>query len=114
MARARFDDDASTRVESPTRRVPDGGENAQVADRMVENCIGTYSLPVGVATNFKIDGAQYVVPFAVEEASVVAAASNAAKRCLARGGFVSEMDAPVMIGQVEIRGCPHPHEVDLG
>ncbi|KAK7235704.1 hydroxymethylglutaryl-coenzyme A reductase [Aureococcus anophagefferens] len=58
-----------------------------VADRMIENVIGTYSLPVGVATNFVIDGRHYLIPFVLEEASVVAAASNMAKRCLKKGGF---------------------------
>ncbi|KAH8070149.1 hydroxymethylglutaryl-coenzyme A reductase [Aureococcus anophagefferens] len=79
-----------------------------VADRMIENVIGTYSLPVGVATNFVIDGRHYLIPFVLEEASVVAAASNMAKRCLKKGGFTSECDAPVMIGQIEVRGCAHP------
>lgn len=52
------------------------------ADRMIENVIGTMSLPVGVATNFVIDGSHYLIPFCLEESSVVAAASNMAKRCL--------------------------------
>ena len=56
------------------------------ASRMIENVIGTMSLPVGVATNFVIDGEHYVIPFCLEESSVVAAASNMAKRCLAKGG----------------------------
>ena len=56
------------------------------ADRMIENVIGTMSLPVGVATNFVIDGKHYFIPFCLEESSVVAAASNMAKRCLANGG----------------------------
>ena len=60
-----------------------------VADRMIENVIGTYSLPIGVATNFIIDGEHYLIPFVVEEASVVAAASNMAKRCHTKGGFFS-------------------------
>ena len=47
----------------------------EVADRMIENVIGTYSLPIGVATNFIIDGEHYLIPFVVEEASVVAAAT---------------------------------------
>ena len=54
------------------------------ADRMIENVIGTMSLPVGVATNFIIDEKHYVVPFCLEESSVVAAASNMAKRCHAK------------------------------
>lgn len=80
------------------------GELAEaVGDRMIENVIGTYSLPVGVATNFLVDGEEFLIPFVVEEASVVAAASNAAKRCQASGGFRTRVDPPVMIGQVEVR-----------
>ena len=56
------------------------------ADRMIENVVGRYSLPIGVATNFIIDGEHYLIPFVVEEASVVAAASNMAKRCQVKGG----------------------------
>ena len=76
------------------------GEEA--ADRMIENVIGTMSLPVGVATNFLIDGASYLIPFCVEESSVVAAASNMAKRCRSLGGFTTNNDDPVMIGQIQL------------
>ena len=72
------------------------------ADRMIENVIGTMSLPVGVATNFIIDEKHYVVPFCLEESSVVAAASNMAKRCHAKGGFTSNNDAPMMIAQIQL------------
>ena len=72
------------------------------ADRMIENVIGTMSLPVGVATNFVIDGSHYLIPFCLEESSVVAAASNMAKRCLQHGGFTTNNDAPVMIGQIQL------------
>jgi len=78
------------------------------ADRMIENVIGRYSLPIGVATNFIIDGEHYVIPFVVEEASVVAAASNMAKRCQKNGGFVSDNTDPVMIGQIQVVGCESP------
>ena len=84
-----------------------------VADRMIENVIGTYSLPIGVATNFIIDGEHYLIPFVVEEASVVAAASNMAKRCHTKGGFFSDNDEPVMIGQIQIVGCEDPEEARL-
>ena len=84
-----------------------------VADRMIENVIGTYSLPIGVATNFIIDGEHYLIPFVVEEASVVAAASNMAKRCHTNGGFFSDNDEPVMIGQIQIVGCEDPEEARL-
>ncbi len=72
------------------------------ADRMIENVIGTMSLPVGVATNFVIDGKHYLVPFCLEESSVVAAASNMAKRCLGHGGFSTNNDDPIMIGQIQM------------
>ena len=72
------------------------------ADRMIENVIGTMSLPVGVATNFIIDEKHYVVPFCLEESSVVAAASNMAKRCHTKGGFRSNNDAPMMIAQIQL------------
>ena len=78
------------------------------ADRMMENVIGRYSLPIGVATNFIIDGEHYVIPFVVEEASVVAAASNMAKRCQKNGGFTSNNTDPVMIGQIQVVGCEDP------
>mmetsp|Transcript_3488 Transcript_3488/g.4728 ORF Transcript_3488/g.4728 Transcript_3488/m.4728 type:complete len:435 (-) Transcript_3488:287-1591(-) len=79
-----------------------------IADGMVENVIGRYSLPIGAATNFIIDGEHYVIPFVVEEASVVAAASNMAKRCHARGGFISNNTDPVMIGQVQLVDVEDP------
>lgn len=72
------------------------------ADRMIENVIGTMSLPVGIATNFVIDGKHYLIPFCLEESSVVAAASNMAKRCLENGGFRTQNDGPLMIGQLQI------------
>jgi len=78
------------------------------ADRMIENVIGRYSLPIGVATNFIIDGEHYVIPFVVEEASVVAAASNMAKRCQKNGGFTSNNTDPVMIGQIQVVDCEDP------
>ena len=80
------------------------------ADRMIENVIGTMSLPVGVATNFVIDSKQYLIPFCLEESSVVAAASNMAKRCLKKGGFKTNNDDPVMIGQLQLLGVK---DIDL-
>lgn len=80
------------------------------ADRMIENVIGTMSLPVGVATNFVIDSKQYLIPFCLEESSVVAAASNMAKRCLKKGGFKTNNDDPIMIGQLQLLGVK---DIDL-
>lgn len=83
-----------------------GELDEEAANRMIENVIGTMSLPVGVATNFVIDGAHYIIPFCLEESSVVAAASNMAKRCLAKGGFRTNCDKPVMIGQLQVLEVP--------
>ena len=85
-----------------------GELDEESADRMIENVVGTYSLPIGVATNFVVDGSHYAIPFVLEEPSVVAAASNMAKRCLANGGFKSDNDDPVMIGQIQVVGCEDP------
>jgi len=82
-----------------------GELDEESADRMIENVVGTYSLPIGVATNFVIDQSHYAIPFVLEEPSVVAAASNMAKRCLAKGGFTSNNDEPVMIGQIQVVDC---------
>jgi len=74
------------------------------ADRMIENVIGTVGLPLGIATNFLINGKDYLVPMAIEEPSVVAAASNAAKMTREKGGFKAESTEPLMIGLVQIVG----------
>ena len=76
--------------------------DVEASDRMVENVIGTMSLPVGIATNFVIDSKHYLIPLCIEESSVVAAASNMAKRCLKNGGFTTDCDPPVMIGQIQV------------
>jgi len=87
-----------------------GDLNDDAADRMIENVIGTMSLPVGVATNFIIDQKHYVIPFCLEESSVVAAASNMAKRCHVHGGFTSTNDGPMMIAQIQILGIENHEE----
>jgi hydroxymethylglutaryl-CoA reductase len=69
---------------------------------MIENVIGTMPLPYGLVTNFVIDGKQYIIPFAIEEPSVVAAASNAAKLS---SGFTTSADEPIMAGLVQIVKC---------
>lgn len=75
------------------------------ADRMIENVVGTHELPLGIATNFVINGKPYLIPMCIEEPSVIAAASFAAKLSLDNGGFRTESDDPVMIGQIQIVGC---------
>ncbi len=79
-----------------------GGLTTDVADRMIENVIGIISYPVGVATNFLVNGKDVLVPMSLEEPSVVAAASKAAKIARAGGGFQAKADEPVMIGTVQL------------
>ncbi|MDO8554368.1 MAG: hydroxymethylglutaryl-CoA reductase, degradative [Candidatus Micrarchaeota archaeon] len=78
-----------------------GALKLDLADRMVENVIGVSHLPMGLATNFVINGKEYVVPMMIEEPSVIAAASNAAKLAKESGGFTAIADEPVMIGQIQ-------------
>jgi hydroxymethylglutaryl-CoA reductase len=86
--------------------VLDGGLTFEQADNMIENVIGTFGLPLGLATNFQVNGRDYLVPMAIEEPSVVAAASNAARMFREGGGFTANSDAPVMIGQMQILDVP--------
>ncbi len=69
---------------------------------MVENAIGIFPLPIGIATNFVINGKEYLIPMAIEEPSVIAAASNAAKIASRGGGFVAHADDSIMIGQIQL------------
>lgn len=69
---------------------------------MIENALGTFDIPLGVAVNFKINGKDYLIPMATEESSVVAAASNAAKIARIQGGFTTECSEPLMIGQLQL------------
>src|SRR3984957_17258900 len=79
-----------------------GGIDAETADKFVENVLGTYALPYGVALNVRVDGHDHVVPMVVEEPSVVAAASNASKMIRQGGGFTSDVDPPLMISQIQL------------
>lgn len=76
------------------------------ANRMVENAIGILSLPLGIATNFVINNKEYVIPMAIEEPSVIAAASKAAKIAKNTGGFTAVADESLMIGQVQVVSLP--------
>jgi hydroxymethylglutaryl-CoA reductase len=79
-----------------------GGISFDKADKMIENAIGTFSLPLGVATNFKINNKDYVVPMVIEEPSVIAAASKGAKIARIKGGFEVTADESYSIGQIQI------------
>ncbi|MGB8297277.1 MAG: hydroxymethylglutaryl-CoA reductase, degradative [Polyangia bacterium] len=85
-----------------------GGLAAADAGRMIENVVGIYALPLGVALNFQINQRDYLVPMAVEEPSVVAAASYAARMVREGGGFSATADQPVMIAQIELRDVGDP------
>lgn len=88
--------------EELTRALDAGGLDPATADKFVENVVGTYGLPYAVVLNVQVNGEDRIVPMVVEEPSVVAAASNAAKMVRAGGGFTAEVDAPIMIGQVQL------------
>lgn len=72
------------------------------ANHMVENVVGVMQIPLGIATNFLINGKDYLIPMATEEASVIAAASNAAKIVRKNGGFIASASEPIMIGQIQL------------
>jgi hydroxymethylglutaryl-CoA reductase len=77
------------------------------ADKMVENALGTFALPLGVAANFQINGRDYLIPMAVEEPSVIAAVSHSAKLIRTGGGFQTESSEPLMIGQIQVLDIPN-------
>ncbi|MBX7192062.1 MAG: hydroxymethylglutaryl-CoA reductase, degradative [Sandaracinaceae bacterium] len=81
-----------------------GGLDTKTADKTIENVIGTYAMPFALALNLQMNGRDYLAPMVVEEPSVVAAASNAAKMVREGGGFASESDAPIMISQIQLDG----------
>jgi len=78
-----------------------GALESDLANRMIENVVGTGELPFGIATNFRVNGKDYLVPMTIEEPSVVAAASYSAKLARAAGGFKTSSTDPVMIGQIQ-------------
>jgi hydroxymethylglutaryl-CoA reductase len=87
-----------------------GGLDLDTADHMIENVIGTFALPIGVALNFRVNGRDVLVPMAVEEPSVVAAASNAARMARAGGGFHCDHDPPLMIAQIQLVAVADPDD----
>jgi hydroxymethylglutaryl-CoA reductase len=86
-----------------------GSLDIEQADRMIENVVGTFELPVGIAVNFVINGKDYLIPMAIEEPSVVAAASNAAKMARQKGGFQTSNTGPIMIGQIQLTNVKDPY-----
>ncbi|MCI0671077.1 MAG: 3-hydroxy-3-methylglutaryl-CoA reductase, partial [Myxococcaceae bacterium] len=82
----------------------------ELANEMIENAVGTFSLPLGLGLNLAVNGRDYVVPMAVEEPSVVAAVSFANKIVREAGGFTAESDESMMIGQVQVTRYGNPSE----
>ncbi|MEL6966715.1 MAG: hydroxymethylglutaryl-CoA reductase, degradative [Pseudomonadota bacterium] len=92
------------------------GDNAlpvEIANGMIENVVGTFELPLGIATNFLVNGKDYLIPMAVEEPSVVAAASYMAKIARGCGGFHTSSTAPIMRAQIQILNVKNPHGARL-
>ena len=85
-----------------------GSLKLELADRMIENVVGAIPIPLGIAVNFLINGRDYLIPMAIEEPSVVAAASNAAKMARVKGGFFTSSTEPIMIGQIQTVGIEDP------
>lgn len=79
------------------------------ADKMVENVVGLFAVPLGIATNFLIDDREVLIPMATEEPSVIAAASNGARMALAGGGFVTSSTKPVMRALIQVTGVEDPY-----
>jgi len=90
-----------------------GGLPPEVADRMIENVVGGMTIPLGIAVNFLINGKDYLIPMALEEPSVVAAASNAAKMARVKGGFRVTNTGPIMIGQIQVVSPSDPDGAKL-
>ncbi len=88
-----------------------GGISYDKADKMVENAIGTFSLPLGIATNFKINGKDYIIPMVIEEPSVIAAASKGAKIARIKGGFEVTADESYSIGQIQVLDVDIPSAI---
>lgn len=80
----------------------------EILDHMIENVVGAMTLPLGIATNFKVNGKDYLIPMALEEPSVVAAASNAARMARDLGGFMATDTGPIMIAQIQAVEVPTP------
>ncbi|MEM3626497.1 MAG: hydroxymethylglutaryl-CoA reductase, degradative [Candidatus Bathyarchaeia archaeon] len=85
----------------------------ELADRMIENVIGAIPIPLGIAVNFLINNKEYIIPMAIEEPSVVAAASYAAKMAREGGGFHTSSTPPIMIGQIQTVGIKDPNAAKM-
>lgn len=87
-----------------------GGIDGDQADHMIENVVGVFGLPLGIATNFQVNGRDILIPMVIEEPSVVAGASFMAKLARAGGGFQASTTEPEMIGQIQVLDVPDPKQ----
>jgi len=95
--------------EEETAAISDyGALGKDTANRMIENVVGTFPLPLGIAANFMVNGKEYMVPMALEEPSVVAAATHMAKGTRSTGGIMADSDSPIMIGQIQLVNLKDP------
>lgn len=104
---AGLDSDAAARLADT------GGLDLDLADRLVENVVGSMNIPLGIATNMKVDGEDLLIPMATEESSVVAAVCNAARQCYDAGGFTTSMSGTLMIAQIQAIDVADPHAARL-
>jgi len=106
---------AKAALQTPEDLLPftTGGLSPDAADHMIENVIGLYSLPLGIALNFQVNGRDVLVPMTLEEPSVVAGASFMAKLARSGGGFTATTTDPLMIGQMQVINVHNPNEAKL-
>lgn len=90
-----------------------GSLSLDLANRMIENVVGVFPIPLGIGVNFLINGKDYLIPMAIEEPSVVAAASYAAKMARAKGGFHTSSTEQIMIGQIQAVGIKDPDKAKM-
>jgi hydroxymethylglutaryl-CoA reductase len=91
----------------------EAGLSVSQAEHMIENVVGVHALPLGIATNFVVNGRQVLVPMVIEEPSVVAGASYMARLARAGGGFIAHATEPLMIGQMQVLDLRDPHSARL-
>lgn len=87
--------------------------DAELGDHMIENFVTTIAIPVGIATNLRVDGRDVLVPMATEESSVIAAVGNAARQCYDTGGFTTSMSGTEMIAQIQLLDVADPRRARL-
>ena len=85
----------------------------ELASHLIENVIGTMNIPIGIATNMKINGRDRLIPMATEESSVVAAVCNAARQCYDQGGFITSMSGTEMIAQIQLTHVRDPQNARI-